>query len=45
LNGLSPKELIEAKEEKEEFGGYFIINGIERIIRLLILQRAHQVLF
>jgi DNA-directed RNA polymerase I subunit RPA2 len=44
IRGMSPKELIKHREEGEELGGYFIINGIERIIRLLIVQRRNHVL-
>lgn len=36
--GMSRDQLVLAKEESTEFGGYFICNGIERIIRMLILQ-------
>lgn len=35
LAGKSPAELVELKEEASECGGYFIVNGIERVIRLL----------
>jgi DNA-directed RNA polymerase I subunit RPA2 len=38
---MSPYELIERKEESEELGGYFVVNGIEKIIRLLIVQRRN----
>ena len=38
LNGMTRSQLIAAKEEANEMGGYFICNGIERIIRCLILQ-------
>jgi DNA-directed RNA polymerase beta subunit len=38
LKGMSRQQLVAAKEESTEFGGYFICNGIERIIRMLILQ-------
>jgi DNA-directed RNA polymerase I subunit RPA2 len=38
---LSPYDLVERKEESEELGGYFICNGIEKIIRLLIVQRRN----
>jgi DNA-directed RNA polymerase I subunit RPA2 len=38
LKGMSRAQLVAAKEESTEFGGYFICNGIERIIRMLILQ-------
>lgn len=38
LKGMNRAQLVAAKEESTEFGGYFICNGIERIIRVLILQ-------
>ncbi|KAK9481232.1 hypothetical protein V1514DRAFT_3371 [Lipomyces japonicus] len=41
LEKLSPAELIERKEESEELGGYFIVNGIEKLIRMLIVQRRN----
>ncbi|TRY55888.1 hypothetical protein DNTS_029133 [Danionella cerebrum] len=41
LYGLSPKELIEHHEEAQEMGGYFIVNGIEKVIRLLIMPRRN----
>ncbi|RKO97790.1 beta and beta-prime subunits of DNA dependent RNA-polymerase, partial [Caulochytrium protostelioides] len=41
LNGLSPNELIEKHEDPTEFGGFFLVNGIERLIRLLIVQRRN----
>ncbi|KAM4771716.1 DNA-directed RNA polymerase I subunit RPA2 isoform 2-T2 [Rhinophrynus dorsalis] len=41
LYGLSPKELIEHHEEEQEMGGYFIINGIEKVIRMLIMPRRN----
>ncbi|XP_059501176.1 DNA-directed RNA polymerase I subunit RPA2 [Stegostoma tigrinum] len=41
LYGLSPQELIKHHEEAEEMGGYFIINGIEKIIRMLIMPRRN----
>ena len=31
-------------EEPGEMGGYFLLNGIERIIRLLIQQRRHYIM-
>ncbi|KAF0465383.1 beta and beta-prime subunits of DNA dependent RNA-polymerase [Gigaspora margarita] len=44
LQNLFPKQLIEHHEESEEMGGYFIINGIEKIIRLLLVQRRNYVM-
>lgn len=41
LNGMSPKELVANREESEEMGGYFIVNGIEKLIRMLIVQRRN----
>ncbi|CAN6674688.1 DNA-directed RNA polymerase I subunit Rpa135p [Trichomonascus vanleenenianus] len=41
LEGMSPKELIAHKEESEELGGYFVVNGIEKLIRMLIVQRRN----
>lgn len=41
LNGLNPQKLVQHGEEAEELGGYFIVNGIERIIRMLIQQRRN----
>mmetsp|Transcript_23987 Transcript_23987/g.32163 ORF Transcript_23987/g.32163 Transcript_23987/m.32163 type:complete len:165 (-) Transcript_23987:2771-3265(-) len=41
LNGLSEAELIAKKEDMYEFGGYFIINGNERIVRMLIMNKRN----
>uniref|UniRef100_A0A7N8YA85 DNA-directed RNA polymerase subunit beta n=1 Tax=Mastacembelus armatus TaxID=205130 RepID=A0A7N8YA85_9TELE len=41
LHGMSPKELVEHHEEAEEMGGYFIVNGIEKVIRMLIMPRRN----
>ncbi|KAI5930653.1 DNA-directed RNA polymerase I subunit RPA2 [Manis javanica] len=41
LHNLPPKALIEHHEEPEEMGGYFIINGIEKVIRMLIMPRRN----
>lgn len=41
LANLSPKELAQMHEETEEMGGYFIVNGIEKLIRMLIVQRRN----
>ncbi|XP_057292980.1 DNA-directed RNA polymerase I subunit RPA2-like isoform X4 [Hydractinia symbiolongicarpus] len=41
LHNLSPKQLVQHHEEAEEWGGYFIINGIEKIIRMLIMPRRN----
>ncbi|TFL05834.1 hypothetical protein BDV98DRAFT_560703 [Pterulicium gracile] len=44
IQSASPAELVRRKEEPEEFGGYFIINGNERLIRYLILPRRNHVI-
>ncbi|KAK0731632.1 hypothetical protein B0H67DRAFT_479060 [Lasiosphaeris hirsuta] len=41
LENNSPALLVARKEESEELGGYFVVNGIEKIIRLLIVNRRN----
>ena len=41
LQKSTPSQLVQHKEESEEQGGYFMINGNERLIRLLILSRRN----
>lgn len=41
---MSSEDLVRHHEEPEEFGGYFIINGNERLIRYLILPRRNHVI-
>ena len=41
LKGCGPKKLVSLREEASEVGGYFILNGIERVIRLLQLPRRN----
>jgi DNA-directed RNA polymerase beta subunit len=43
LANLSPLKLIEHGEEPHELGGYFIVNGNEKIIRMTVLQRRHTI--
>jgi len=43
LQNLRPEGLIERGEEAYEFGGVFIVNGNERIIRLLVQPRRNYV--
>ena len=38
LYNLTSEQLIERKEDAEEAGGYFIINGNEKLVRFLIAQ-------
>ncbi|KAH1217440.1 DNA-directed RNA polymerase I subunit 2 [Glycine max] len=41
LRGADPQKLVSYKEEASEMGGYFILNGLERVIRLLILPKRN----
>ncbi|XP_071438039.1 DNA-directed RNA polymerase I subunit RPA2 [Pithys albifrons albifrons] len=41
LHSLSSQELMQHHEEEEEMGGYFIINGLEKVIRMLIMPRRN----
>ena len=41
IENMSPAELVQRKEESEELGGYFIVNGNEKLVRLLIVQRRN----
>ncbi|KAG1892133.1 hypothetical protein F4604DRAFT_1966241 [Suillus subluteus] len=43
IRSLPSAGLVRRHEEPEEFGGYFIINGNERLIRYLILPRRNHV--
>ena len=42
LRHLGRRELARLREESNEFGGYFICNGIERIIRMLVQVRERE---
>ena len=44
LASASRAELINRGEEGREIGGFFILNGNERMIRLLIQQRRHYIM-
>lgn len=41
LEKSTPAQLVQHKEESEELGGYFIVNGIEKLIRMLIVSRRN----
>ena len=41
LEKCTPAQLVQHKEESEEFGGYFVVNGIEKLIRMLIVNRRN----
>ena len=46
LSKFSNKELVEHHEDCNEFGGYFIINGLEKLVRMLITpKKNHPVAF
>jgi DNA-directed RNA polymerase I subunit RPA2 len=38
---MAPADLVRAKEETEELGGYFVVNGIEKLIRMLLVNRRN----
>ena len=35
LNGNSPKEMVEQGEHEQEWGGYFVVKGHEKILRMI----------
>ena len=41
MEKASPAQLVEHKEESDEFGGYFIVNGNEKLIRMLIVSKRN----
>ena len=41
LEGMSPAQLVAANEESEELGGYFIVNGNEKLVRMLALAKRN----
>ncbi|TIA70353.1 hypothetical protein E3P92_02805 [Wallemia ichthyophaga] len=43
LQKMSSAELVAKHEESDEMGGYFIINGNEKLMRLLVVPRRHYV--
>jgi len=44
LYGLTPSQLVARKEDPDERGGYFIINGNEKVCRLLIQPKTNHIL-
>lgn len=38
---MSPTELIKVNEHEQEWGGYFIVKGHERLIRMLLMTRRN----
>lgn len=45
LYQLLPKEMVSKGEEQNDLGGYFIVKGNEKLLRLLILPRRNYVIF
>ncbi|XP_064102895.1 LOW QUALITY PROTEIN: DNA-directed RNA polymerase I subunit RPA2-like [Macrobrachium nipponense] len=41
LNGLTPEELVKRGELVNETGGYFIVNGAPKVMRMLIANRSN----
>jgi DNA-directed RNA polymerase I subunit RPA2 len=41
LKGKNLNELIKLKEDIHDFGGYFIINGLEKLIRMITITRRN----
>ncbi|KAI8803708.1 hypothetical protein BJ742DRAFT_761195 [Cladochytrium replicatum] len=41
LQSAHPQALVSKHEDADEFGGYFIVNGNERLIRLLVAPRRN----
>ncbi|KYR02629.1 RNA polymerase I [Tieghemostelium lacteum] len=41
LRGMKPQELVKHHEEELEQGGYFIVNGNEKVCRLLVMTKAN----
>jgi len=41
LNGLTPEQLVAKGEEEYELGGYFISNGVEKVVRMIIVPRKN----
>ena len=44
LENKAPAELVRLREDAEDLGGYFIVNGLEKLIRLLVVPRRNHVL-
>lgn len=41
LNKLNPPELVRHGEHEQEWGGYFIVKGHERLLRMLLMTRRN----
>ena len=40
---MSPKEMVRKGEEAHDLGGYFVVKGNEKLLRLLIMPRRNYV--
>lgn len=43
LHKLTPKEMVVKGEEQHDLGGYFVVKGNEKLLRLLIMPRRNYV--
>lgn len=41
LRGLDERELVTKGEDMSEFGGYFVVNGNEKVVRMLIVPKRN----
>ncbi|XP_071715598.1 DNA-directed RNA polymerase I subunit 2-like [Rutidosis leptorrhynchoides] len=41
LRGADPDKLVSYREEASEMGGYFVLNGLERVVRLLVVPKRN----
>jgi len=41
LQNMNPQELVKHQEDANEFGGFFVLNGIERLVRMLIIPKRN----
>jgi len=41
LANMDEEELVKHREDMAEFGGYFIINGNERLVRMIIMTKRN----
>ena len=41
LQSFTPEQMVDHKEDSEEMGGYFIVNGNEKVVRLLIMPKRN----
>ena len=44
LYGMTPTQLVSRKEDPDERGGYFVVNGNEKVIRLLIQPKTNLIM-